>query len=248
MKDYSKFVFPAVLILAGILFLGIGASKDQNSLFMIGSAAIAGAGVISLLGALGILNKGANMGALAVLILGSIGLTALDYKSIKDPVDFMNEKERRYKYVIQNLKDIRTAQLAYKSSKGVYATRFDSLINFVRLDSFKVVKAIGMVPDTLTEMEALELGLVSRDTTMAAVQDSIFGTRYLKDHHGEFFLDSLPYVPFGGGATFDMQTGEIERGSVSVQVFQVMDSKPFDKKQVLKVGSLADPSTSGNWE
>ena len=186
--------------------------------------------------------------SLGVLVLGSIGLVALDYKSIKDPVDFMAEKERRYEYVIQNLKDIRTAQLAFKATNGIYAPTFDTLINFVRLDSFKVVKAIGMVPDTLTEMEALELGIVSRDTTMSSVQDSIFGARYLKDYVGSFYLDSLPYIPFGQGVVFEMETSEIERGSVKVPVFQVVDANPFDKKQILKVGSLSDPSTSGNWE
>ena len=249
MKDISKFIFPGVLIVSGIVVLALGASKDQNGLFMIGATAVLLAGAISLLGALQILSKGINVAAMAVLVLGSIGLAALDFKSIKDPVDFMAEKERRYDYVIQNLKDIRTAQLAYKASRGGYASRFDSLINFVRLDSFKVVKAIGMVPDSLTEMQALELGLVSRDTSKVPVQDSIFGARYLNDDYiGDFSLDSLPYVPFGDGATFEMETGKIERGSVSVPVFQVVDSKPFDKKQILKVGSLSDPSTNGNWE
>lgn len=248
MKDLSKYIFPAVLIIFGILFLAVGASKDQDSLFMIGAASILGVGVISLLNAMGIITKSLNMAAMAVLVLGAAGLAYLDFKSIKDPVDFMKEKDRRYSFVIQNLKDIRTVELAYKSAKGIYSPSFDSLLNFVRLDSFKVVKAIGMVPDTLTEEEALEMGLVSRDTSMISVHDSLFNARNLVGHVGDFYLDSLPYVPYGAGEKFVLETAEIERGSVKVPVFQVTDGKPFDKKQVLKVGSLTDPSTSGNWE
>lgn len=250
MKDINKLIFPAVMLIAGIIVLAIGFSKDQNGPFMIGATAILIVGIISLLGALGVLNKGLNMGIMVLLVLGSIGLAALDYKSIKDPVDFNNEKERRYEYVIQNLKDIRTAELAFKASKGRYTARFDSLLKFVKLDSFVVVKKIGMLPDSLIGQEelAIELGLISRDTTMSSVQDSIFGSRFMKTHFGDFVLDSLPYIPYGGGEIFKLEASIIERGSINVQVFQATDAKPFDKKEVLKVGSLSDPSTSGNWE
>lgn len=233
----------------GVITLGIGVNTGQNSAFLIGCGAFFGIGVISLLNALGIISGVLNKVLMVVLILGAVGLASLDYKSIKDPVDFMNEKDRRYAYVIQGLKNIRTAEIAYKAARGTYTNSYDSLLNFIKTDSFKVVKAIGMVPDTLTEAQALEMGLVSRDTIPFSVQDSIFGQRYqTDDYHGKFILDSLPYVPFGGGAKYKLETGEIERGSVSVPVFEATDSKPFDKKQVLKVGSLSDPSTSGNWE
>ncbi len=45
-----------------------------------------------------------------------------------------------------------------------------------------------------------------------------------------------------------MNAGKIEKGNVMVNVFEVVDTKPFDPKQVLKVGSMTEPTNAGNWE
>lgn len=246
-ESISKFTFPLVLIAISLLLLYVGNSSDQNSLFMLASGAILLAGMVTLLNALGIINKAIKIAVLALLVLGSMGLGWLDYKSIKDPVDFLKEKEKRYKYVIQGLKDIREAEFAYKAAKNVYCNNFDSLVNFLRTDSLRVVKAFGTVPDTLTEEKAVELGIVQRDTVYVMAMDTVFNKVYLANHYGDFNIDSLAYVPFTS-SKFDLQAGTIKRNGVEVQVFQAMDAAPFDSKDVLQVGSMSDPSTSGNWE
>jgi hypothetical protein len=168
-----------------------------------------------------------------LLVLISVILVVLIYRSIKEPIDWKKEKERRYARVIERLKDIRMAQMAYRAEKGEYADNFDSLIYFIKNGHFTVVKQIGDPEDTLA--------IVIRDTTYVPVRDSLFKDKL-------HLIDSLPYVPFGEGARFKMSAGKIEKGNVMVNVFEVVDTKPFDPNHVLKVGSMTEPTNAGNWE
>jgi len=168
--------------------------------------------------------------ALGVVI---VVLAFLIFKGINEPIKFNKEKKYRYSFVIQKLKDIRTSQIAYKSVKGEFTNNYDSLLYFIKRDSFPLVKQIGNPDDTTA--------IVIRDTVMLSVRDSLFPKEYI--------IDSLPFVPFTGGKSkFDMQAGEIEKGKVKVKVFEVLDTAPFDKNEVLKVGSMTEPSNAGNWE
>lgn len=250
MKDISKYIFPALLIAAGLAFLILKITQEQNTLFLMGGLAVLLVGILSLLNAMEVINKTVRTVVFSVLVLISLGLAWQDYKSIKDPIDFNNERDRRYAEVEQRLKDIRRAEIAFKAMNGGYSANFDELLDFIRTDSFKVVKAIGVIPDSLLHVpdSAVILGIVTRDTTLMPVLDSIFSVYYLKDRQASFHLDSLPYVPYGGGAKFDLDAGQIEKNSVMVPVFLVTDSKPFDKNMVYSVGSMTEPSTSGNWE
>ncbi len=159
-------------------------------------------------------------------------LAFLIFRSINEPIKFNKEKKYRYAQVIERLKDIRTAQIAYKSVKGSYASSFDSLLSFIKNDSFIIIKQIGNVDDTTA--------VIIRDTILASVKDSLYAPG--------FPIDSLPFIPFTEGSKFKMQAGEIEKGKVNVKVFEVVDTDPFDKNQVLRVGSMTEPSNAGNWE
>ena len=176
-----------------------------------------------------------------VLTVAIIGLLYFCYESIATPIRFQKEKARRYNQVIERLKDIRKAQLAYNEKYGLYTASFDTLINFVKNDSLPIVMAIGNVPDTLTEEQAVKMNLVTRDTILISVIDTLFGKAYP--------VDSIKYVPFTNGAIFKMAVGEVQTGSgVAVKVFEAKDSKPFDPSQVMAVGSLTEATTAGNWE
>ncbi|HYW96796.1 MAG TPA: hypothetical protein VE870_14470, partial [Bacteroidales bacterium] len=177
-------------------------------------------------------------------------------------IRFNRQKDMRWNATIERLKDIRTAELAFKSENGEFTASFDTLISFVKTDSFSVVKAIGTVPDSLTEAQALALNLVVRDTIPVSVRDSLFGKSYP--------VDSLQYVPYASDHTFTLGAGEIETGSkVKVQVFEAkvpnsillhgMDEQlvaNFNDERIkltgyagLKVGSLTEATNNaGNWE
>lgn len=197
-----------------------------------------------------------NYGLWAVVLL----LVYMVYDSIDSKITFQDAKEYRNSIVIEKLKDIRVAQLAFKSVNENYANSFKELIEFVKNDSFPVIKALGSVPDTLSEEEAVQMGLVTRDTSNVSVKDSIFSPRYLKGHLKPFFIDSLPYIPFGrNGEVFVFEAGEKKISQMMVQVFRVfasygvvysgLDTKneDIDIEDGLQVGSMDDPSTSGNW-
>jgi len=165
---------------------------------------------------------------LAILVLGFFL-----FKGIKDPIDFQKEKRARYDKVIERLKEIRRAQVVYKSENGHYAEDFPTLIGFLKNGSLTVIKQIGNPDDSNA--------VVIRDTILVPVRDSLYAVDPAR-------IDSLPFVPFGDGARFKMSAGRIEKGSVMVNVFEVIDTKPFDPGDVLKVGSMTEPTNAGNWE
>jgi hypothetical protein len=202
-----------------------------------------------------------------VLILGILFLTYLLYESIMKPIRFNSERDVRYEKTINRLKDIRTAQVAFKAENGIYTADFDSLVNFIKTGNFRVVVKIGSLSDSLlqagmTEKEALKKGIIKRDTILVPILDSLFGKNYP--------IDSIRYVPFTNGVNFKLGTAVIETGSkVRVNVFEaaVLNSvllDGLDKQLVinfsdqrkkltgfpgLKVGSMTEATNNaGNWE
>ncbi|MFA5815913.1 MAG: hypothetical protein WC865_09875 [Bacteroidales bacterium] len=191
------------------------------------------------------------------IVLGvlAIILTYLIYSGIMKPINFEKERDVRYAKVIDRLKDIRTAEVAYKSVYQKYTGSFDTLINFVKYDSFPVEYKEGSLDDSI----AVAKGLVKRDTIYVPVRDSIFPKGY--------FYDSLRYVPHTPGVQFDLKAGYIVTGSkVTVQVFEA-NSLNFDilngmNRQLiinrndlakdfkgLRVGNIKEANNNaGNWE
>jgi hypothetical protein len=230
----------------GLLMLIYGIINNQNFLFIASSIAIISGSIIILLSALDKVNGMLRNVLVGVLFVMSASFGWMDYMSIKEPLDFMKEKEKRYARVIQSLKDIREVQLAYRSAYGKYLGSADSLYDFLNNDSLPVIKSFGTVPDTLTELEALERGILKRDTVFAKASETVFSEKYMKERKFPLVLDSIIYVPFTR-SKFLIEAAIIERGKVKVPVFQAIDSAPFDKYDILQVGSLAEPSTAGNW-
>jgi hypothetical protein len=203
-----------------------------------------------------------------VLIIAIVILGYFIYQSVLQPIRFNQEKDKRYNAAIERLKDIRTAQVAYKTVYGKYTGSLDSLIDFLKTGNFKVVKMVGSIPDSLldagmTELEALKKKLISRDTILVNVKDSLF-------KRSDFVPDSIQFVPFTNKAKFEMAQGEILTGSkVKVNVFEAKVENDIllnglDKQLIinfndnrikivgypgLKVGSLDEANNNaGNWE
>tara|TARA_B100001741_G_scaffold313849_1_gene322734 strand:- start:12218 stop:12835 length:618 start_codon:yes stop_codon:yes gene_type:complete len=187
-------------------------------------------------------------------------LAWLVYRSPISLKEFQEESNYRKSAVIQDLKDIRTAQIAFKDKNRVYASDFNSLLSFIKNDSLAVIKAEGETPDSLTEEQALNEGIISRDTMFVSVYQTIYNTNYLnnRDNRFPFVLDKLPKVPFSD-ETYNIESGYIEKGKVVVQVFEVSTTfgtflkgldatnKGIDLDKFIKVGSMSDASINGNW-
>lgn len=244
----KKIWFPVLLTLAGVFTVINGMSTHQNNAFMFGAFALLVAGAVSLVASIVELNKTFRIGLSIGLVVLIAALAYADYQSIRVPIDQQIEKEKRYVHVVQRLKDIRTSELAYKAKYQKYTSSLDTLISFLKSDSLAVVKAIGEVPDTMTLEDAIQAKIVSRDTVLVPVLDSLFGVRHSKDRAHPFVVDSLPFVPFTKGKRFLLEAGTIERSGAKVPVFQAKDGAPYDKSDQMMVGSMADPKTNGNWE
>ena len=203
----------------------------------------------------------------SILALAVLLLAYLLFESIQEPIRFNREVKKRETATIQRLKDIRTAEEAYRTKFGIYTENFDTLIHFVRYDSFPIIKAIGSIPDSLynlgvTEKKALEMGIIIRDTSYVRVLDSIFSTSY--------YIDSLRYVPYCDTNQFFLGATELLTASkVKVKVFeanvlnkillhglsnQLIINYSADREKIvgfagLKVGSLeTSTNNAGNWE
>lgn len=197
-----------------------------------------------------------------ILLAAIIVLGYFLYQSIEEPISFNKERKQRYNKTIERLKDIRTAQLAYKSTNDEFTGSFDTLINFIKTDSMPIVRAIGHVPDTMTEKKAVELGLVTRDTSKVSTLDSLFSTQYP--------IDSLRYIPASGGEEFILGAKILEtKSGVNVPVFEARapnhlilkglpeqqivnlnaEAERLERYPGLKVGSLRETNNNaGNWE
>ncbi len=186
-------------------------------------------------------------------------------QSIKAPIDFGNEKSKREAQVVQRLKDIRDAEIQFKQANNKYTSNFDSLIDFC---NNHMIPVIMMVPDP----EDTTFTKTINDTIdYVLVKDSLFGKRT------NFNLNELGLVPFSEPATqFEIHDSIIKRGGISVPVFEVKtpyevylatpgasftekewntrvqnvkaEMEQIDKYAGLKVGSLEEASTDGNWE
>ena len=145
--------------------------------------------------------------ALVVVIAAMAYLCTM---SIMTPIKFDQEREKREKAIIQNLIDIRTAQIEYKKLNGVYCADADELVKFIEEGKMPMVLKEGTLTDEqlkngLTEQKALaiikkgnakeiaENGLEGfrRDTAYVTVYESLFASRYTMEQ-----VKNIVYVPY----------------------------------------------------
>ena len=196
-----------------------------------------------------------------ILIPLNIILAYFVYNSINSEVEFQKIAKVRIAENVQKLKDIRAVQIAYKSKYQGFSDDFDSLIVFLNSDSLAVVKSEGEAPDSLTELQALQAGLISRDTVYVAAKSHIFNADYLttRDENYPLDLEQLRYIPYAENKSYEIDAGSIEKGKVIVQVFEVSaqygdvligldaENKKYDLQGLLRVGSMSEASLNGNW-
>ena len=198
-----------------------------------------------------------------VLALTIIVLCYVLVNEIAKPVRFAQTKNSRESAIIERLKDIRTAQRAYKQVHQKYTGSFDTLVNFVLTESLPFKKSIGSKDDSL----AVAKGLVKEEVFYVPVIDTIFSPKKLLPEQ----IRSFEFIPHGlNNAKFYLDAGMFTTESkVVVPVFEarapyklylgdldpqelrnlVDDREKLDKYPGLKVGAL-DKATNdeGNWE
>lgn len=167
-----------------------------------------------------------------IIVLLVIAIVA----SIMKPVNFNKEKDAREKVAIQQLKDIRELQVAYKSVKGVFTPSADSLIDFYKHGDMAIVMQVGSADDSAAvahtdavkkafrgKMTGEDLykryqegdhNLVFSVSHNVPVADTLF-----KGREG-FRIEDIKYIPFSDGDTVAMDAITKTVSGVQVPLFE----------------------------
>lgn len=186
------------------------------------------------------------------------------YRSVTGPIEFKKVKQERFDKVISVMKDIRNSQEAYKTVNGKFANDFQSLIAFVDTGKYTITQqrdSSYMEFDKNYGIDLLKEVTIIDTLGFVAIKDSLF--------KGDDRYKSMMNVPYAqGGQTFEMKADIIDKSGYRAPVFEVKVKKDiilYDQpKDILarenshvsveevngseiKVGSLTDVSTNGNW-
>ena len=186
------------------------------------------------------------------------------YDSINAPIEFNKVRNERFTQVINKLKDIRDSQEAYKTVNGKYAGNFESLIQFIDTGSYTITTqrdSSFMRYDRAYQIDMQQDTIIIDTLGTVKVKDSLFGAddRY----------KTMMNVPFAqNNEKFEMKADIIDKSGYKAPVFEAKVKKEvvlYDQPQDLlekeksyqsveevngteiKVGSLTDVSTNGNW-
>ncbi len=195
-----------------------------------------------------------------------IFLGYLVFNAVYEPIQFNKVKEKRYAKVIERLVDIRAAQLAHKTVTGKFEKDFDKLVRFIDTAEFVLIQR----RDT-TYLDAEYRKAYGVDRYKDDIVIDTLGTASIKD---SLFKNSNRYkemmnVPVEGvTAKFEMNAGTVLKNNVSFPVFEAKVNKGvilydrdkdlvMQEKQVvsvesvngefIKVGSMEEVNTNGNW-
>ena len=195
-----------------------------------------------------------------------IYLGYITFMSVYGEIKFNQLKEKRYKVVIENLKDIRDAELAHRSVTGQFQGNWDSLVKFIENEKFTITQRRDstIIDKELTRLYGVDTtkDIIIVDTLgFVSVLDSLFGvdSRY----------KTMMNVPVGEqDQLFELKSGLLDQNGINIPVFEASVSKKLilfdqDKNLVdlesdvvsvegvngpsLKVGSMEEVNTNGNW-
>ena len=202
-----------------------------------------------------------NIVLFAIIVLLAIQVI----KSIQAPIKFNNEQKAREAKVVERLIDIRNAEVLYKNANNKYTNNFDSLISFCQTAEIPIVNIIPDPTDTTFTRT------INDTIDFIKVMDSLKGKR------ADFNIKDLCLVPFSDPQQkFELEASTISRNGIEIPVFEARtpyevylanpganfnekewnqrrDNIKAEKENMnryagLKVGSLEEATTDGNWE
>lgn len=185
-------------------------------------------------------------------LLVAIGLGYFLYDRIYSRIEQEREVRRIEANIIEKLKMIREAEIAYQAIHGQYTSDWDKLLSFI--DTGKIY-LIQKTEEIITLPYGADSISVQIDTLGSVpVRDSLFS----EQKYPNFNLDRLPYIPGKPNTRFDIYADKITKSGIEVDVIEVKDvdplnpmrseeSKAFNRKP-LRFGSRTEVTTTGNWE
>ena len=203
------------------------------------------------------------------IILGLV-IVALIYvvaDLIHTPLKFEQQLKERNAEVIVKLKDIRSAERAFKSKYQYFTGDFDSLINFILTDSLEMERKLVDEDDSVAMAQLKKQKKQNIEKYNLAVIDTIFNPRKLTKEQ----IQNLRYIPHTNNQEFILEAGAVDKGNVKVPVIECrapyktyLDTVEFRQNVInliddkvnnfgqyagLKFGSMEGSNNeAGNWE
>lgn len=152
----------------------------------------------------------------AVQIILGIVIIALIWwiaSLIAQPLSFEKQLKERNAVVIEKLKDIRTAERAYKSKYKKFTDNFDTLVHFILNDSLQMERKLVDEDDSVAMAMLKRMKKKNVETYYIHVIDTIFNPRKLTAED----VNNLRYIPFTNNTVeFYLEAGEAATGSTMV--------------------------------
>ena len=204
-----------------------------------------------------------------ILAVAIVGLVYVIYVQISTPIRFDKETKAKKAQVIDRIKDIRTAQRAFKSKYQHFTASFDSLSAFVLTDTLELERKIVDEDDSAAMAMLKKSGKKNIEKFKIAVIDTIFAPKKVTRQDVENFR----FIPgTGNKAKFIMEAGIITTESKVVipvvecrapykafldtvayrqEVINLIDEEQnnFNRYPGVKFGSMdSGNNEAGNWE
>ena len=204
-----------------------------------------------------------------ILAVAIVGLVYVIYVQISTPIRFDKETKAKKAQVIDRIKDIRTAQRAFKSKYQHFTASFDSLSAFVLTDTLELERKIVDEDDSAAMAMLKKSGKKNIEKFKIAVIDTIFAPPKVTRQDVENFR----FIPgTGNKAQFIMEAGIITTESKVVipvvecrapykafldtvayrqEVINLIDEEQnnFNRYPGVKFGSMdSGNNEAGNWE
>lgn len=185
-----------------------------------------------------------------VFLVTALGAAAYLINSIGSSIRQSERIEAAEQAVIDQLKKIREAELAYIAVNGQYTSDWNNLIKFIKEGVFYVVEK----KETIYELSyGADSVVVDIDTLgTVPVYDSLFAK------YRNFNPDRIAYVPGYENVKFRIVADKIDKSGIMVDVIEVWNPKPvnpdrdedseYTSRKPLRFGSQFNVTTSGNWE
>lgn len=204
-----------------------------------------------------------------LLALVIVGFVYVIYLQISTPIRFENDLKAKSAQVIERIKDIRTAERAYKSKYQKFTADFDTLANFILNDTLEMERKLVDEDDSVGLALLKRQGKKNVEKFKVAVIDTIFSPKKLTKED----VMNLRYIPTTHNqAEFILEAGQITTESKIVipvvecrapyikfldtvtyrqEIINKIDDdvNNFNRYPGIKFGSMdAGNNEAGNWE
>tara|TARA_B100000902_G_C27199167_1_gene858119 strand:+ start:309 stop:968 length:660 start_codon:yes stop_codon:yes gene_type:complete len=204
----------------------------------------------------------------AFLWILSIFFSYQIYNSVMGPINFNKVRDIRYSKVINRLKEIRKAQIAYKDVNGMYSNNFDSLIKFIDQGIFTLIEkrdSSFLEYDRTYRIDMLKEVIVVDTLGTVSVKDSLFSDSDdyvnmskipVEGIDAEFLINADIIIKNSGSVNYNVPVFEVKIAKDIILYDQNKDLLKQENETIsvdgvngseIILGSMTNVSINGNW-